>query len=130
MQQETALLNGNLQQDLLKCLNKDEQLLIQHINDFSLNRVYNYRSVLEIESAGFNVIGGLLEMFIHAVLYPADKKSERLLLLIPPQFPIMKKTTTLYNDIQSVVDYISGMTDLYAMDTYRKLTGIAIPDIR
>ncbi len=36
----------------------------------------------------------------------------------------------LYHDIQSVVDFISGMTDLYAIDLYRKMTGISIPEIR
>jgi len=130
IQNEKELLNGTLQKDLLNCLNKEEQQLVKNINRFSHDKVYNYRSVLEVESAGFNVIGGLLKMFIEAALYPEDKKSEKLLLLIPAQFPITKKRETLYNDIQSVVDYISGMTDLYAVDIYRKLTGIAIPNIR
>jgi dGTPase len=29
-----------------------------------------------------------------------------------------------------VVDFIAGMTDLYAIDLYRKITGITIPEIR
>ena len=36
----------------------------------------------------------------------------------------------LYNDMQSVVDFISGMTDLFAVDLYRKITGMAFPQIR
>lgn len=127
---EEALLKGTLQQDLLKCLNEHEQKLIDEINRFSIAHIYNSRSVIEIESAGFNVIGGLLKAFVHAVLHPNETRSEKLLLLIPRQFAITKNRSSLYEDIQSVVDYISGMTDLYAIDLYRKITGISIPEIK
>ncbi len=130
IEQEAALLNGTLQQDLMSCMNEREQGLIAIINKFSVKHVYNSRSVLEIESAGFNVIGGLLKAFVHAVLHPNDTRSEKLLLLIPTQFSITKKREYLYQDVQSVVDYISGMTDLYAIDIYRKITGISIPEIK
>jgi dGTPase len=29
----------------------------------------------------------------------------------------------------AVLDYISGMTDIYALDLYRKITGINIPGV-
>jgi dGTPase len=130
MENEALLLAGNLEKDLLKCLPEKEQLLIKRINEFSVKSVYNYRSVLEIEIAGYNVIGGLLKAFIRAVLYPQLFRSEKLLMLIPAQFFISKKKENLYNDLQSVVDFISGMTDLYAIDLYRKITGISIPEIK
>lgn len=130
MENEALLLEGNLEKDLLKCLPEKEQQLIKRINEFSVEYVYNYRSVLEIEIAGYNVIGGLLKEFVHAVLYPQLSRSEKLLLLIPAQFFISKKKENLYNDVQSVVDFISGMTDLYAIDLYRKITGISIPEIK
>lgn len=130
MQHEEALLKGNLQHDLLKCMNERERELISAINQFSVTHIYNFRSVAEIESAGFNIIGGLLKAFIHAVLHPDDTRSEKLLLLIPKQFPVTGKPENLYRDVQSTVDYISGMTDLYALDIYRKITGISIPGIK
>lgn len=130
MGNEASLLAGNLQQDLLKCLPKKDQERIKIINEFSFQHVYNYRSVLEIESAGFHVLGALLQAFVHAVLYPNELKSKKLLLLLPPQFSITQQRHNLYQDLQSVVDYISGMTDLYAIDLYRKITGINIPEIR
>ena len=85
---------------------------------------------MEIEIAGYTVIGGLLKEFIHAVLNPNDTKSFKMLQLVSSQFPITKQPGQLYNDIQSIVDFISGMTDLYAIDMYRKITGITIPEIR
>ena len=29
--------------------------------------------------------------------------------------------------IQAVIDYISGMTDVYALDLYRKINGMSLP---
>jgi dGTPase len=130
IENEKALLKGSLEKDLMKCLDKKDAELIERINDFSVKYIYNYRSVVEIEIAGYNVIGGLLKEFVHAVLNPSDSKSAKTLNLISSQFPIKAGEGTLYQNIQSVVDFISGMTDLYAIDLYRKITGISIPEIR
>lgn len=130
MQQEEALLAGTLQQDLLKCLPDKDRQLIRQINSFSLENIYHSRSVLEIENAGYHILGGLLKVFVHAVLHPNESRSEKLLMLLPTQFPLKKDRNHLYHDLQSVVDYVSGMTDLYALDLYRKIKGISIPEIR
>lgn len=131
MDNEAALLDGTLEKDLLKCLPEKEQGLVDAINQYSYKYIYNYKSVVEIEIAGYNVIGGLLKEFIGAVLQPESSKSLKILQLVSSQFPISgKEEENLYRDIQSVVDFISGMTDLYAIDMYRKITGITIPEIR
>lgn len=127
---EEALLQGTLEQDLMKCLPEREQTLIKAINEFSFDYIYNYKSVVEIELAGYNVIGGLLKEFVYAVLHPNESKSFKMLQLVSNQFPISGNRKNLFGDIQSVVDFISGMTDLYAIDVYRKITGITIPEIR
>jgi dGTPase len=130
LKNENSLLEGNLEKDLMKCLPKEDFMLIDIINDFSYKHVYNYKSVVEIELAGYNVIGGLLKEFIHAVLYPSHSKSGKLIQLVSKQFPVTLDKSRLYNDVQSIVDFISGMTDLYAIDLYRKITGISIPELR
>ena len=130
MENEQNLLDGNLEKDLMKCLPEREQQLIDKINEYSVKYIYNYKSVVEIEIAGYNLIGGLLKEFVHAVLHPTTSKSKKVLQLIPQQFPITKEKKELYANIQSVVDFIAGMTDLYAIDLYRKITGITIPEIR
>ena len=124
------ILEGNREKDLMKCLPEREQKLIDEINKFSVKKIYNYKSVVEIEIAGYNVIGGLLKEFIEAVLNPKASKSGKILKLVSSQFIITQKEENLYSDIQSIVDFISGMTDLYAIDLYRKITGITIPEIR
>lgn len=130
LEKETLLLSGTLECDLLKCLSDYDQDLISAINHFSVKHIYNYRSVLEIEIAGFNIIGGLLKEFVNAVIYPQQTRTEKLLQLVPPQFLIRKEKAYLYNNIQAIVDFISGMTDLYAIDLYRKITGINIPELK
>ena len=129
MGKEAELLAGALEGDLMKFLPAKEQALVDEINSFSYSHVYNYRAVVEIEIAGYNVIGGLLKEFVHAVLHPDETKSRKILQVVSNQFPI-NKGGSLYSNIQSVVDFISGMTDLYAIDLYRKITGITIPEIR
>ncbi|MBA3828130.1 MAG: deoxyguanosinetriphosphate triphosphohydrolase [Taibaiella sp.] len=130
MENEAALLGGTLEKDLMKCLPADDRKFIEAINEYSVKHVYNYKAVVEIEIAGFNVIGGLLREFITAVLQPEHARSKKLLQLVSTQFPITKGERTLYQNVLSIVDFISGMTDLYAIDIYRKITGITIPELR
>lgn len=129
-QHEEELLAGTLQKDLLRCLPADEYELVERINQYSVEHIYNYRSVVEIEIAGYNVIGGLLKEFIHAVLNPKLTKSEKIIKLISQQFPVKQLDFNMYQNIQSIVDFIAGMSDLYAIDLFRKITGISIPEIR
>ncbi|MCB0699583.1 MAG: deoxyguanosinetriphosphate triphosphohydrolase [Chitinophagales bacterium] len=130
MQHEEALLAGELQQDLMSCLPEKDKQLIDVINDFSFKHIYNYKSVVQIEIAGYNVIGGLLKELMDAILHPDKTKSFKLLQLVPAQFAISRDRDKLYENVLSIVDFISGMTDLYAIDLYRKITGINIPEIR
>jgi dGTPase len=130
MQHEEELLEGTLQRSLIDYLPSREVELVKKIDAFSVQHIYNHRSVVEIEIAGYNVIGGMLKEFFGALLDPRSAKSEKLLQLISKQFVITGEPLRLYPDIQSVVDFISGMTDLYAVDLYRKITGMAFPQIR
>jgi dGTPase len=130
MEKEAELLAGTADKSLIDYLPPKELALIKKIDAFSVHHIYNHRSVVEIEIAGYNVIGGMLREFYGAILNPHSVKSEKLRQLIPQQFTITGDPQRLYNDTQSVVDFISGMTDLYAVDIYRKITGMAFPQIR
>lgn len=123
---EESLLEGKLQKSLIDLLPGKEVSIIKKIDDYSVANIYNHRSVVEIEMAGYHVIGGLLQQFVSAVMQPKTSRSKKLLQLVPKQFVIRQQPNSLYNDIQSVVDFIAGMTDLYAVDMYRKITGIEL----
>lgn len=130
MEKEELLLEGKVEKSLIDYLPARELALMKKIDKYSVEHIYNHRSVVEIEIAGYNVIGGMLKEFFGAVLNPRNAKSEKLLQLMSKQFIIKGEAGSLYNDIQSVVDFIAGMTDLYAVDLYRKITGMAFPTIR
>lgn len=130
MEKETDLLNGTVAKALIDYLPERELKLIKTIDAFSVEHIYNHRSVVEIEIAGYNVIGELLKEFFAAVITPQSPKSGKLLQLISKQFVVTGQPDNLYQDTQSVVDFISGMTDLYAVDIFRKVTGITFPQIR
>lgn len=124
LQNEDKLLNGVLQKSLLQCLDATTLSRLDAIERFSIQRIYNARQVLEVELAGHHVIGGLLEEFIGAALHPQSAKARNLLQLIPRQFVV--DGSSVYQDFQSITDFIAGMTDLYAMDLYRKIRGISV----
>ncbi|WP_315819797.1 hypothetical protein [Paraflavitalea speifideaquila] len=64
------------------------------------------------------------------MITPKSAKSFKLLQLISKQFAVTGHPDKLYEDTQSIVDFIAGMTDLYAVDIFRKVTGITFPTIR
>lgn len=125
---EDQLLDGSLNKPLIELFDEKTTSLINKIDEVSVKKIYNDKSVIEIEIAGFHIIGGLLKEFVSAVLQPDTSKSKKLLQLIPSQYGI-KKGGDVYPNILAVVDFISGMTDLFAIDLYRKITGIQIPQL-
>lgn len=126
---EQQILEGKLEYSLMDLLPEKDQQLLKEINDYSYRHVYNYKPVVEIEIAGFHIIGVLLKSFVEAVLEPHRAKSVKILQLISQQFPIRKGDGFLYQNLQSLVDFVSGMTDLYAIDLYRKMTGIDVREL-
>jgi dGTPase len=130
MREEERLLLGTLDKPLIDLIPERELKIVKKIDEFSYKYIYNHRSVVEIEIAGYNVIGSLLKAFVDAVLDVEGKRSQKLLQLISSQFVITGKPENFYQDLQSVVDFVAGMTDLYAVELYRKLTGIEIPQLR
>ena len=98
----------------------------KHIKEFSFNKIYMSNKVVEIEIAGFNVMYVLLEHFLPSVLEKSKSaKYGMIYKLIPSQFR-PNENESVYDKVMHVIDFVSGMTDLYATDLYRKITGIEI----
>lgn len=97
----------------------------------SNEKIYNHDSVLEIEIAGYNVMAELLNLFVPALLrQKPDHKDGKILKLFPLQFTEFEETDSAYEKVLSAFDFLSGMTDLYATEMYRKLKGVEIPQHR
>jgi len=97
------------------------------ISNVSIKEIYRHHSVVEIELAGFKILNTLLEIFTEALENRNSTYSKKLLSRIPSQYEL--NNGTLYLDLLSVVDFVSGMTDTYALELYQNLTGISIPGI-
>lgn len=90
-------------------------------------KIYCAPDVVDIEIAGNRIITYLLDALTEAVLHPERNFSRLMLAKIPEQYDV--NAPTQYGRLQSVLDHISGMTDVYALDLYRKLNGDTLPAV-
>lgn len=127
-QNRQAILDGTYNSSLTDNMPEPFNTALSRIQKLSVDKIYNNHTVVEIEVAGYQVIGGLLDEFVPAVLDSTSHYHKKLLALMPSQFHATQEG--VYAKVQSVVDFIAGMTDLYAIEMYRKIKGIAIPTIR
>ncbi len=134
---ERNILNGKFDRPLTDKIRLKN--VLDTIEKISVEKVYKSRNVIQIEVAGFRVVGGLLDMFIDAVNdlneYRDKKKlrkekplSSNLIDLLPVQFLTGgKPEEDLYERILQVCEFVAGMTDSYAVMLYKRLQGIELP---
>ena len=127
MENENSILKGTFEGALIKHINAPLNEVYKRCTQVAVEKIYRSRDVLDIELAGFHVISTLLELMIDAVQSPDKAYSELLINRVSSQYDI--KAPTLYGKIQAVLDYISGMTDVYALDLYRKIKGNSLPAV-
>lgn len=104
---------------------------LQKIKLISKERIYNYKSVVELELAGYNVMNELLQTI--KFLQLSKSKTQRtafntkaLQLVQKIQFGEFSDKYSAYQKALGILDFVSGMTDLYATELYRKIKGIEI----
>ncbi|MHA7130478.1 dGTP triphosphohydrolase [Algoriphagus namhaensis] len=109
---------------------------LAEISKVSIQKIYRSKVVLEKEAAGFQVLEGLFSVFSKALyhqFYDPSKFSgqdKSILRLLPEDFPLHKgwgEEVNPYPLLRSLVDFISGMTDKYALNLYRRVKGISFP---
>jgi len=132
--EETAMLFLEHEQDILTGT-YDKPLInelsckpvLDEIKNLSVSQIYQNRPVLEIEAAGFEVLGGLLDACIKAVFKPESKRHRKLAALVPPQFISLPDGATDYERIIHITDFVAGLTDQAAINLFRKIKGIELP---
>lgn len=118
------ILEGDFQGSLIKNLKGDTKEAMKKVQKLSVEKIYRHPDVISVELAGYNILGTLLEEFVPAVLNPATDYNRKLISLIPEQYHTDSVST--YNKIQTVLDFVSNMTDLYAVKLYKDIKGISI----
>ena len=127
MRHEEEILNGTFSEPLIKHTSERCRQAYKRCSEVAVQKIYRSRDVLDIELAGFRIINTLIELMIDAVTHP-DKAYSRLLIdRVSSQYDL--HAPTLYGKIQAVFDYLSGMTDVYALDLYRKINGNSLPAV-
>lgn len=124
---EEEILDGTFQGSLIKGMSPSVKEAYDRCAEVSFSRVYRSRFVLDIELAGFRVISSLIDLMIEAVLAPDHAYSRLLIDRVSEQYDM--RSPTLYGKVQAVLDYISGMTDVFALDLYRKINGDSLSTI-
>ena len=127
MQNEQAILDGTFSGSLIKHISDIPQQAYKRCAELSREKIYRSRDVLEVELAGFRIISTLLDLMVEAVQNPEREYSKLLINRVSSQYDINAKD--IYNRILAVLDYISGMTDVYALDIYRKINGNSLPAV-
>ena len=126
IENKESILAGSYPSTLMDDIESDAQSL-KDVMTLSIREIYNHHSVVEIEITGFHLMSHLLSLFVPAVLRRKKVGKDRMALhLIPFQFKEYEIVESAYLKVLSVVDFISGMTDTYATEFYRKTTGIDI----
>lgn len=124
---EKQILAGKFEGTLIKHISPLPASAYHLCSEVSFEKIYCSRDVLDIELAGFRIIGTLLELMTDAVCSPEKTYSKLLINRVSSQYNI--KSPVFYERIQAVLDYISGMTDVFALDLYRKINGNSLPEI-
>ena len=90
-------------------------------------KIYCAPDVVDVDLAGNRIITNLLDTLIDAVMHPEKNYAQLLLTRMPRQYDF--NSPTIYGRIQAVLDHVSGMTDVYALDLFRKLNGHSLPAV-
>ncbi|MDZ4840463.1 MAG: dNTP triphosphohydrolase [Bacteroidota bacterium] len=115
---------------LLDGLNAKLMGLITAINNVSLNYLYKAKPVVALELVGYEVITGLLELFITAVSeVKISIRSKQLLSIVPANFKRVAYADNKYESMLDIAGFIASMTDREAINLYRQLKGIELPRV-
>ena len=124
---EEKILTGEFEGTLIMHICSPLKEAYDNCSAIAFQRIYRSSDVLDIELAGFRVISTLIDLMINAVCSPEKAYSQLLINRVSGQYNV--NAPTLYGKIQAVLDYISGMTDVYALDLYRKIKGNSLPAV-
>lgn len=119
------ILKGEYEKSLIQDIPELQQVM-KDIEITSIEKIYNARKVVELEIAGFRIMSGLVEDFVTSALTSKndrDKEQNKILELLPKQYSF-DESCSPYEKVMHILDFISGMTDLFALKLYRKLRGI------
>ena len=125
VENEQAILDGTFEGSLIKHTPKRICEAYEACEKLSKDRIYRSKPVLDVELSGYKIIETLMQTFISASMHPERFHSQQLLALVSSQYDI--RSDKVETRIMAVIDYLCGMTDVFALDVYQKINGISLP---
>ena len=125
VEHEDEILNGTFEGSLVDHISPLQQDAYKRCSELSFSKIYKSKPVLDVELSGYQIMQTLLEKFIGAAVHPERFYSKHLIRRVSSQYDI--DSPDLETRLMAVIDYISGMTDVYALEVYQKISGISLP---
>ena len=122
---EEDIMNGTMKGCLVDNIEPRLAEAYQKCAILSKRKIYKSKPVLDVELSGFRIMATLMEAMTDAVVNPSRFYSRQLISRVSSQYDI--DSPDLETRLMAVIDYISGMTDVYALDIYQKINGISLP---
>jgi len=122
---EDQILNGTFTGSLIDHIAPLPAEAYRRCQQLSVSRIYRSQPVLDVELSGYKIMQTLMEQFTEAAIHPERFYSQQLIARVSSQYDIQHPD--LEARLMAVIDYISGMTDVYALDVYQKINGTSLP---
>ena len=124
---ERQILDGKFEGCLIDHISPVQREAYRHCSRVSFQRIYQSKPVLDVELGGYKIMETLMKTMVDAAVNPQRFQSQQLIKRVSSQYDIQSED--LETRIMAVLDYISGMTDVYALDVYQKICGISLPRV-
>jgi dGTPase len=110
-----------------------DQTIRNDRDNLGAKKLFTNSRVLSNEIAGFEIIGGLLDILAEAFILSSNKESSKKIrnYLFAAEHPVKNsfdatKTPSIYQKYLAITDYVCGCTDSFALELYQELTGISL----
>ncbi|ADJ29885.1 deoxyguanosinetriphosphate triphosphohydrolase (plasmid) [Nitrosococcus watsonii C-113] len=127
LKHEVDISHGNFEYPLLDKVEGNG--FVQDAKKIAKEEIFINHKKIYIEIASYKILYGLLDAFSEAALQGKGDdfesgKNKRLFTLMGEDAP--KSECSRYETLMKVIDFISGMTDRFALGMYRQLDGISL----
>ena len=125
MAHEQEIMSGEMRGSLIDNMDERQAGAYRRCTELSRQKIYKSKPVLDVELSGYRIMATLMEAMVDAAVNPERFYSRQLISRVSSQYDIY--SPDLETRLMAVIDYISGMTDVYALDIYQKINGISLP---
>lgn len=121
----------------------DANDIAKGLKDFCYNKIFQNREIESLEITGNAVIKGIMDTYVDLLFHPNESLRKRgkdmisrtiVMATLQEHFKAKKKAYIIYKDfdlgeltieerLRIIRDFVAGMTDSYALNHYRKLSG-------